>query len=88
MTCLTAVEEQLLDDLKAEVVLISAAISNLLTNNISSYTHDTVQGRQVVTKLNLSVLYKERRQLLDEIMQLEARCGNITDGAVYVGAAF
>jgi hypothetical protein len=74
---------------RARLAPISAAIEALIVGNLQSYTMDTVQGRQVVTKQNLVVLTDYEDKLLNRIAVLEARCGvGGADVVVYAGPAF
>lgn len=67
---------------KAAVVAYNAAILALGSDAIQSYTLDTGQTRQVVTKANLTELKNARMSLLNEVATLEARiCGSgVTHG--------
>lgn len=70
----------LLTEKKADYTRVSAAIAALETSGVQSYSLDTGQTRQVVTKLNLTELRKRAESLLSEISTLEVRCGG---GATY-----
>lgn len=66
---------------KAMVVAYNAAILALATGNILSYTLDTSQSRQTVTRNDLASLRATRDALLNEVATLEARlygCGTVT----------
>jgi len=68
--------EEQLAAAKAAVAAYNAAILALATNAIQSYTLETGQTRQVVTKANLTELRNVRSALLNEVASLEARlCG-------------
>ena len=62
------------DELKNSRLLlfrIDEAINNISQANIQSYTLDTGQSRQVVTRADLPSLIEQRNNLLGKIRQLE-----------------
>lgn len=59
---------------KSQVVLLEDAIDFLYANPHSSYTLDTGQGNQKVTRPDLDGLQRQYDSLLDRIATLEARC--------------
>lgn len=62
---------------KTAVTAYNAAILALATGAIQSYTLETGQTRQVVTKANLTELRRARDSLLNEVATLESRlCGS------------
>jgi hypothetical protein len=65
-TRLTAVE--------AEILAIEAAILALTTGGVVSYTLDTGQTRQLVTKLDLPGLDKMLDSALNRYATIQARC--------------
>lgn len=71
---------------KAMVVAYNAAILALATSNVLSYTLDTGQSRQTVTRNDLASLRATRDGLLNEVATLEARlygCGTITAAPIW-----
>lgn len=67
--------------LKAELTAVNAAILAILSG-AQTYTLDTGQTRQTVTKANLATLRLHRRELMDEIQSLQDL---ITGQPSYVG---
>lgn len=61
---------------QAEYTAVASAIAALDAGGVQSYTLDTGQTRQTVTKLNLTELRKRLQALLNEISVLEVRCGS------------
>lgn len=60
-------------DTKTLITAYNAAILALIVDGAQSYTIDTGQSRQVVTKLNLRTLKTTRTELMNELSTLEAR---------------
>ncbi len=59
---------------KAQVVLLNDAITFLYANPHQSYTLDTGQSSQRVTRPDVERLQSQYDSLLDRISTLEARC--------------
>lgn len=55
--------------------LVNKAIAELTANPTQSYTLDTGQTKQTVTKADLNQLYLRRDALIGQISTLESRCG-------------
>lgn len=69
------------------VTAYNAAILALATGGAQSYTLETGQSRQVVTKFNLTELKNVRNSLLNEVATLEIRiCGTASTHLVPDGA--
>lgn len=65
-----------LSNAKILLIGIEKAINAFATNGaIQSYTIDTGQDKQTVTRADIGSLYKQRDKLLVEIQALEARLG-------------
>ena len=64
---------------QAEIIALEDALLALATNQIQSYTFDSGQTRQVVTRLNLTELRKAVDSLYNRCATLEARLtgGNV-----------
>lgn len=77
MTCLPATYwSDRLETVMALIVAYDAAILALSTGAVQSYSLDTGQTRQTVTKQNITSLRDTRSSLLNELATLEARvCG-------------
>jgi hypothetical protein len=77
MACLPATYwEDRLAIVMALIVAYDAAILALSTGAVQSYSLDTGQTRQTVTKQNITSLRDTRQSLLNELATLEARvCG-------------
>lgn len=69
---LTAEETAELAALKEDLSQVRIAIRAILTG-AQSYTLDTGQSRQTVTKANLTELRKLRQELQAEVAELEAK---------------
>jgi hypothetical protein len=72
MACNPA-DEAHLAELREDLAAVRVAIRALLTG-AQSYTLNTGQTQQTVTKANLASLVAFRRDLMGEIAQLEASC--------------
>lgn len=68
-----------LEKAKTQLSALDAAIA-ALEGGAFSYTLDTGQSRQTVTKQQVGSLYSQQRSLMARIDTLEARCGG--QGAV------
>lgn len=75
-----------LDNLETIIIAYDDAILALLTGGAQSYTLDTGQTRQTVTKLNLAELQRTRESLYNQYVTLEARLKGT--GVVNVGPAW
>lgn len=65
-----------LTNAKILLVAVEKTINTFCSNGtIQSYTIDTGQDKQVVTRADLSSLYQQRDRLLAQIASLEARLG-------------
>lgn len=65
--------------IKARIVAFEDAVTTLAVSGISSYTIDTGQSRQTVTRLDLPNLQSALNGLYNQLVVLEARCsGNGT----------
>jgi len=67
--------------LETIITAYNAAIIALTTGGIESYTMDTGQSRQTVTKQNLNKMRADRQSLMNERSTLKIRCyggGSIT----------
>lgn len=76
MTC-DADDQYWLDRIAKVKALIDAYDAALLavgTNQEQQYSLDTGQTRIMVTKANLATIRDTRRELLDELDELQARC--------------
>lgn len=58
---------------KAEIVAYEAAILSLATTGAQSYTLDTGQSRQTVTRANLTELRKALEALYNQCATMQAR---------------
>lgn len=67
---------------------VGVAIQSLLDGNIASYTLDTTQGRQVVTKQTISVLMRYENELLAQIERLENKANFGGDAVVSIAPNF
>lgn len=56
--------------------LINKAIADLTANPTQSYTLDTGQTKQTVTKADLAQLYQRRDALIGQIAIIESRTGS------------
>lgn len=70
---------------KAQIIAYEDAITALTTGGVQSYTLDTGQSRQTVTRLELSTLNSALDGLYNRLVTLQARQ---TGGAVIVGPAW
>lgn len=66
--------EERLAQAKAQVLIYDAAITALVTGGAQSYTLDTGQSKQQVTKLDLDKLQAILASLENKVVTLEARC--------------
>lgn len=66
--------QERLTKLKATIVLYEDAIDALITGGVNSYTLDTGQSRQTVTKWDIEKLQTTLDSLLNRYSTLEARC--------------
>lgn len=67
-----------IDATKTQIIAYESAIDALVTGGVQSYTLDTGQTNQTVTKLNLSSLQKTLDSLMNRLATYEARlygCG-------------
>ena len=65
-----------LTNAKILLVAVEKAINTFCTNGvIQTYTIDTGQDKQTVTRADLGALYNQRDKLLAQIASLEARLG-------------
>lgn len=71
---------------KLQIVAQEEAMLNLSSGAISSYTIDTGQTKQTVTKSNISTLSSSLDSLYNRLVTLQARAG--CGGVVYVTPAF
>lgn len=60
------------------------AISTLADVNVKSYTLDTGQSSQTVTRQDLAMLTEKRRELMAQIRQLELYLGEGKAGSINV----
>jgi len=67
--------EQQLTTAKATLVAFQQARTQLMSGNVQSYTLDTGQTVQKVTKFDLPGIQRSIGSLLNEVATLEARCG-------------
>lgn len=75
MTAQDFLRERLEKD-KAALLALDEAIAGLLDGSIQSYTLDTTQSRQTVTKQQIGSLYSQQAKLIARIETLYARlCG-------------
>lgn len=58
---------------KAEIIIYEDAVTAIGVGGVQSYTLDTGQSRQTVTKLNLTELRKALDSLYNRLVILEAR---------------
>jgi hypothetical protein len=58
---------------KAQIVALEEAALQLSTGAIQSYTLNTLQSQQTVTKANLATLYNQIDRLLNRLAVLDAR---------------
>ena len=68
-----------IDDTQAQIIIFEDALTAFGTSNIQSYTIDTGQGRQVVTRAEISSLNKTLGSLYNRLAVLETRltgCGS------------
>lgn len=72
--------------IKAQITKLNSTISDLSCGAIISYTLDTGQSRQTVTKVSIEILYAERRRLMNELACLDARING--SGSSYGAAGF
>lgn len=63
-----------LTEAKAQLTALNAAILFLYANPHESYTLDTGQSSQRVSRPNLKELQNQKRGLQNEIAELDARC--------------
>ena len=68
--------------IEAQITAYNAAILALATGGVESYTLDTGQSRQTVTKLNLDSLNNVVDGLLNQRAVIRARC---TGNGVLIG---
>lgn len=73
MTCNTSFWTERLNKKIALLDEIDTALTGLVTGNIQSYTLDTGQTRQTVTKANLDVLQAFMLSLENQISELQIR---------------
>lgn len=59
---------------KQQLTALDAAIT-ALESGAQSYTLDTGQSRQTVTRHQIGDLYRRQERLLEQIANLEVRCG-------------
>lgn len=85
MTLNTILQDQL-TAFEAQISAINADIIALLTDKVQSYTLDTGQTRQTVTKFDLAELTATRDSLLNQYSVICARLG--IDGTVHAGGAW
>jgi hypothetical protein len=71
--------QERIDATKAAIAAVEAARLALAVGGAQSYTIDTGQSRQVVTKMNLTEIRKTISSLYNECATLEAR---LTGGGV------
>ena len=71
---------------QARIVALQGAALAIETGGIESYTLDTGQTRQTVTKANIGVLERAIGSLLNSLATLEARCSG--SGVVNVRPSF
>jgi hypothetical protein len=72
--------------IEAQLEAINVAITALLIDKVQSYTLDTGQTRQTVTKFDIVKLTATRDSLLNQYSVLCARLG--IDGTIYAGGAW
>lgn len=70
------------------IVTLDAATLAIETGAIESYTLDTGQTRQTVTKANIAVLERVLSSLLNKLATLEARCNIAGAGTTLVRPSF
>ena len=70
--------QESIDNTKALIRAYEATVLDLVSGRVQQYTLDTGQSRQVVTKLNISVLHKAIDELYNRLWTLEARQGKGT----------
>jgi hypothetical protein len=66
---------------KAQLALYDDAINALVVQNLDSYTLDTGQSRQTVTKQNLGKLQEIQQSLENKVATINARltgCNSVT----------
>jgi hypothetical protein len=82
---LETLDEQIAET-KAIIKLYNAAIKSIVTDGMQTYTLDSGQTRQVVTKLTLSTLRTSRQGFTNELCTLQARrngSGSMTGRAAW-----
>ncbi len=62
-----------IDKIKAQIDAIDEAIIAILVNKVESYTLDTGQSRQTVTRQNVTDLIESQNVLMNTCVTLEAR---------------
>ena len=75
------------DELKNSRVLlfqINQAISTITSNSHQSYTIDTGQSRQTVTRIDLPALVEQRNNLIQKIRELELYLDEGKPGVIQV----
>lgn len=73
---------------QARIVALQEAALNIETGAIESYTLDTGQTRQTVTKANIAMLERVLGSLLNRLATLEARCNIGGAGTTIVRPSF
>ena len=73
--------QEMIDAIQEQIRAYNAAILALTTGQVQSYSLDTGQTKQTVTKNNLAALTATRQSLMNELCTLQARLdgsGSIT----------
>jgi len=73
MSCNTFLQNRI-STIQAQIIAYETASSALANGGIQSYTLDTGQSVQKVTKLDLASLQKTIEGLYNQLVVLEARC--------------
>jgi hypothetical protein len=73
MACSTFLQERI-TSIKARIVAYEDASAALAGGGVQSYTLDTGQTRQTVTKFDLADIEKTIASLYNQLVTLEARC--------------
>lgn len=62
--------------IQAQITAVEDAILAIATGQVSSYSLDTGQGKQTVTKASLPALNALVDSLLNRLSELQLRCGD------------
>lgn len=73
MSTITDFFRERIEATKAQIVALEEAALALSTGAIQSYTLNTNQSQQTVTKANIATLYNQIEKLLNRLAVLDAR---------------